>query len=474
MALILRGGAWPAATSIPVPALVQLVGSTINDNNGIVGNAYIFNLPNVTQAGNGVRLTLAYPYSASRTISIVDSTGDTWPAPALTTGTAVSGNMRVSEYFLPNASSGLHKLTVTFDALLKPFQYTMAEFTNVISVDGTQGTNSVASPNVSAGSYTPTTNNDANGGHLICNYAISNDTVGTLLANQASAMSATNSASLGHADNTGTIPSVSSFSVQAANGAINPGFSITQSTPTNFVCSSIALKVGKAGAAALAGIRVKRILHCTVENPVAGNNVILFPSDGNLLVASMAAGNNLNVVNSVTDSNSQTYTNPGVAGQSQVFYHQNATPSNALKLTLNLNGGETQFSIHLIDIVGAAASAFDTTAGFNGAAPASGTVFNDFPQITPTTSPGLTIAQCGLGTASQSAMAAGAPAGAVFDTVSYTQTGGVLFDLDRMDNADYFGHANYSSTATQHWNWVLNSASFGSTAFGTAVCFKGA
>jgi hypothetical protein len=54
------------------PAFVQGVGSQLNDNNGITGNAYIFNLPNATLAGNCLVLAVAYPFSAGRTFSIVD------------------------------------------------------------------------------------------------------------------------------------------------------------------------------------------------------------------------------------------------------------------------------------------------------------------------------------------------------------------------------------------------------------------
>lgn len=457
----------------PVPTLFDLVGSTTNDNNGIDGNGYVFNGPNLVGAGNCLVLAIAYPFKAGRTVTINDSSGDVWPAASTTVGTASLGNINTKIFVLQNASAGLHKLTVTFDAAVRVFKYALAQFYNIdtaAAVDGVApGSANAAGPNVSAGSFTPTTNNDANGGHLIFSFAFSNDTVGTNVSNEASAMSATNSAKLLDADNSCTIPSATAYSIQATNGPINPGFSITQSSATNFVIAAVALKAANAGTAPAAGIRVLRLLHCTCPTPATGNNKFLFPSDGNLLVATMAAGNNLNQVNSVTDSNGQSYASRGAAGNSQIFDRVNATPSNALALTLNLNASEPQFSIHLFDIVNADPSPFGNANGFNGSAPASGTVCNDLPDITPTVT-GLTIAQTGFGTGPTTDLAAGAPSGAFYDLVFYTG----MTDQDRMDNADGFGHVYNASLSAQAWNWTITAASHGSTAFATAVSYKGA
>ena len=463
-------------TPPPVPTLVWHEGSTLNDNNGISGNDYQFNGPNVTLAGNCLVLTLSYPHSASRSISIVDSTGDTWPAAAVTGGTASTSHMRTSVFVLPNASAGLHTLTATFDASIKPVQYTLTEWRNVATASPVDGTTSavVSGPSVNAGAFTPTTNNDANGGHLIFQHSISDDTVGTLLANQASAMSAGNSAQLLHADNTCTIPSMSAYFVQTANASVTPSASITQSTAKNFVTVAVALKAANAGQAPAAGIRIVRRLHVSVVNPQAGDNAILFPCDGNLRVVTMAAGDNLNVVNSVKDSNNSTgYADrTNASGESRIFDSVNMSANNANVLTQNLNGGEPQYSIHLLDITGADPSPFMNKSGFNGSAPGSGAVFNDFPDHTPNANvKGLTIVQTGMGTAGpQFGFAAGAPAGANFGNVFYTGDS----DQDRMDNADPFGHAYFNDNTPQAWNWKLGAAGHGSTAFATAASYKSA
>ena len=451
------------------PTLVQHVGSTLNDNNGIVGNGFTFALPNQVGAGNCLILSAFMPYSSSRHLTITDSSGDSW-ASSQAIVTTDSATTIVGIYVLPNASAGNHILTLTFDASIKPFAYELSEFYNVATasaVDGTHGTASIASPNVSAGSYTPTTNNDANGGHLIWTVCRSNDNVGANNANAASNIAPTGSQQLLSADNTCTIPGASSYYVQATNAAINPGFTITQSSGTNFVCASVALKAASAGTAPGAGIRIKRILHTTYV--LGGTSAVFhFPSDGNLLYAATSIGSDGDPISSVTDSNGQTYTNPGAAGNPQCFYHQNATPSNALKITFNVTG--PQFSMRMMDIVNAQASAYDTTAGIYTANPSSGNVTVNLPTITPTYAPGLTIVTVGFGTGPGTGMGAGSPAGAVFDLVAYPNE----TDSDRMDNADAVGHVYYSTLATQHWIWAIGNASRGSTAFATAISFKGA
>lgn len=461
-------------TGIAVPTFVQGVGSDLNDNNGIIGNAFKFNMPNATLANNSLILSIAYPFNASRTVALSDSCGDTWPSATVTAGTASNGNMNTKTYLLQNASACMHTMTVTFDTTIKPFQYTMAEFYNVGSADGSHSAANVGNTVALAGSYTPTTNNDANGGHLIWTYAISNDTIGTLVANEASAISKSGgiSPSFMAANNISSIPSSSSFDVQTTNGVINPGFNFTQSSGTNFVVSSIAIKATSIGAAPAVGIRIKRLLHATLSSPQTGNNVFLFPVDGNLRIMTIGGGDDIDPINSVTDSNSNTYTGRASAGNSQIFDFFGTSANNNLTLTMNIPSSFAQITLHLFDVVGAT-SGFMNASGFNGSAPGSGSVLPNMPNHTPNANvSGLTIAQTGQGTAGpQFGYAAGAPAGAVFNNVFYTG----ITDQDRMDNADPFGHVYFSSNAAQNWNWNWNSACSGcagSTSSATAASYK--
>src|SRR5882724_9138072 len=227
------------------PTFVHAVTSDLNDNNGIVGNNFIASPANPSQAGNTLLLAVAYPFSAGRTRAIADSTTATWGSPIGTAGTASTGHMNLAIYALPNVAAALHILTYTFDTQLKPYWYEIVEFYNLDPVspaDGFQG-QVVTGPNISAGSYTPSHNNDANGGHLIFTVAISDDTVGTGINTQSSAMSATGGATPIHFNNVCTIPQMSSYQLKpsAGSGSINPGFSVTQASTTDFVVASAAL-----------------------------------------------------------------------------------------------------------------------------------------------------------------------------------------------------------------------------------------
>jgi hypothetical protein len=451
---------------------VQHLGSHLNDNNGISGNGFKFTLPNPVLAGNALILGISYVYSPSRTVMIADTSGDTWPAPAITT--TDSANLAQQIYVLPSARAGTHTITITFDAPLQPFQYSISEFRNIATsapVDGTQGMPSVLAPNVSAGSFTPATNNDLNGGHLIWNYCISQDKIGTLAVNRASNIAPTGGALLLDANNSSTIPSTTSYYIQTARAAINPGFTITQQSSTNFACSAVALKVATAGTAPGSGIRVVRILHTTWGEATTGDWVLHFPSEGNLLFAATTNGSDVTNIDSASDSNGQSYSKVGDPGNPQVFYKSNASSGNALKITFHIQSAPvTNLSMRFFDIVGADPNAFDTTAGIYTAAPTSGTIVPNVPTFTPAAAPGLTIVTMGLGAGPSTGLAPGAPASAVFDLVYYAGE----TDQDRMDNADGVAHVYHSSTATQSWNWSITDASHGSTAFATAVSFKSA
>jgi hypothetical protein len=218
---------------------------------------------------------------------------------------------------------------------------------------------------------------------------------------------------------------------------------------------------------------VRKILHYTLVNPIINsNNLFLFPCVGNLRAATCGAGSDILTINGVTDTAGKTYAARSSAGNAQIFDVGNVSGSGGLGVNINLGSGTVQVSMHLWDVSDADASPFDTSAGFNGAS-SSTTTINDFPDITPLTAHTLTIHQGGMGTASQGSLAAGSPAGAIFDTVSYS-TSAPLFDQDRMDNADPFAHVVSLTAAAQTWNFHQTSQSFGSTASATACTYKSA
>src|SRR5258708_21705874 len=94
------GAAIPSTAG--TPALIQMVSSSANSPNGINGNNFKFTLPNTTLTNNLLTLDILYPHGG--TITITDSSGDTWPAAAATADAGV-GNYIAAAFVLPHATT---------------------------------------------------------------------------------------------------------------------------------------------------------------------------------------------------------------------------------------------------------------------------------------------------------------------------------------------------------------------------------
>ena len=73
-----------------------------------------------------------------------------------------------------------------------------------------------------------------------------------------------------------------------------------------------------------------------------------------------------------------------------------------------------------------------------------------------------------FGQGPSSGLAAGSPAGAIFDLVYYTGE----TDLDTMDNADFRAHVFNTDTSTEHWNIAVANGGRETNVSSTAVHFK--
>src|SRR5258705_990415 len=94
----------------------------------------------------------------------------------------------------------------------------------------------------------------------------------------------------------------------------------------------------------------------------------------------------------------------------------------------------------------------------------------DSPVITPGSLNGLTIAAITLGQGPISQLDAGAPPGAVFDYVSYSNE----IDTDLMDNADGRAHLYNSDLTQEHWNWLLVGPTANNNYASVALHFRAA
>ena len=138
-----------------------------------------FPLPNPVLAGDALVLAISYP--SGNTPSITDSLSNAWPSSAACTANNGSGNIVTAIYVLPNSKAGTASspgtITIGFGSAIQPFQYTISEFNNIATSSPVNGCKQAAglSPNASTavidpGSFTPTTNNNANGGDVIWSY----------------------------------------------------------------------------------------------------------------------------------------------------------------------------------------------------------------------------------------------------------------------------------------------------------------
>jgi uncharacterized repeat protein (TIGR01451 family) len=457
------------------PTLVQHVASSANPLGVGLGGGPAFNmpLPNPVRAGNCLILGVSYAWSVTRTVAITDNNGNTWPAaPAVTAG---AGTNTVSAiYVLANANEGQTTITVTFDAVLIPFQYTISEFYNVDTVSPVNGTSSTAElpgAALTTGNFTPG-NNDADGGNLIWSYFALGQS--TASQNPSLWMPGTGftllDADIAWNTNQG-FPHATEYFVQTTSTAVNPG--ITASGDTNsFNCLSVALKAATAGTAPPAtGIRIVRIIHMTSNVPPANTTWPLqVPTIGNLIVLAMNESAPVINVTGITDSKSNSYTLRELDATSpQIWHTANSTPDTNLTITLTISGAPATASVVAYDIVGANASPFDVVAGVASTGFDNQTRITNAPSITPTTTNGLVIAAISMGQGPIKQLDTGSPAGAVFDLVTYTGE----TDFDLMENADGKGHLYNSDLTQENWNWLGRSAA-SNTYSATAVAFKGA
>jgi len=460
------------APSPSTPTLVQHVSSSTNPVGvGISGNAFKFTLPNQVGAGNCLILGISYDWTSTRTVRISDDNANAWPAsPAATT---TDGSDLVSSIFvLPNANAGVTTITVSFNEDAHPFQYTISEFYNVATVspvNGSSARSTTVSPDLTTGSFTPAANNDADGGNLIWSYFCDH---GGGTGNWTTTFAAGTGFTLLDADigwHEQGLPHASQYVVQAKQAAINPGMTATMTAGNDtYNALSVALKAAPAGTAPPAGIRIVRISHFTNETPPAVWD-LQFPSTGNLIVLVTSERSNHDIT-SIRDTQGNTYlleepddTEP------QVWYVPNASPHPDLKLTINFTGQVVGTSVAMYDIAGADPSPLDGAVGVISAADNGGANLSNTPSITPV-SLGLTIAVLTLGQGPSSGLDIGAPAGAVFDVVTYAGE----TDLDTMVNADGKAHLYNTDLTPENWNWIISNGGQTTGFAATAVHFKAA
>ena len=135
------------------PVLSQLVngdgGAGTTGNEGNPGNNFRFKM-DPALAGNTEIIYLAYDYSATRTLSIVDDKGDTAIKAVSCNDTTVSPSLSFATYYIQNLTAGATTLTFTFDAPINDFTQGHHQFSGIATsgtiVDGTPSCGSEVRP----------------------------------------------------------------------------------------------------------------------------------------------------------------------------------------------------------------------------------------------------------------------------------------------------------------------------------------
>ena len=353
------------------PQLIQLVLSTTNPpGNGETGNNFAFSFPNQLLANDTIVCGFTYPHGKTPT-SITSALGLTYSQVSGAVADGGAGNQVSAIYIASVATGGTEKITVNFSSAVQPFQYVCGEFNNLASspANGALESANISGATVSAGSFTPTTNNDANGGNLIFNYvAMSASNNGSSHVTQFSPASSYTllAGDIGwNGNGQAGYASASQWYVQTINASTTPTMTATGDTSDTFNSVTVALLISTNGSAIPAGIHVNKIMFSAQSDAAAGNWVLQMPMTGNLRVITGDEAYNT-TVSSVTDSDGNTYTavTPSSAPTGIWYAYDNThVPSPTNLVTIHFSGSPRSVVAQMWDVQGAAPSPLDTSAG---------------------------------------------------------------------------------------------------------------
>jgi len=437
------------------PTLVQHYYTGTNSPvRGLTATNYAFRLPNKTLSGNCLVMFLDYPSDVSVS-SITDDGGNAWPAAAVTADGG-SGNAKTSVFVLPNVAAGTRVITVTFGSAVAGIHAVFLEYYNVATsspVGSSRSSINTTHTGIASGTLSPS---PAVSGNLVLHYAIDNNGVagGQNAANVTGWTAGSGWTMLGGDIN--SAHDASPFALQARLGDgtnFNPTMTATQSGSDTFNAIAVEIKAASAGTAPAAGIRIiKQQFYVSTALSVPGSWTEFFPAQGNLLVAANVLGGS--TTSAITDSNNNMWTlaqnDPGYPA---IQYAQNPTTDSTLRVTVPLTNINSNTTIALWDITGAATSGVlaQSAVVADGAA-SNVSSFNNAPSITPVNQNGLILVVLAIGQGPMTGFASGAPASALFMPVTYPGE----TDFDTFDNADGYAHNYYgTSLAQQNYNWTL-------------------
>jgi hypothetical protein len=356
------------------------------------------NLPFDSPVGAGNAIILGLTYQATATLTITDDGNNTWPDAAVSCNDSTATTTHAI-YVLPNAASGTTTITIHstvggVDAAIDYVQAVYAEFYNVATWSPVDVSTSNCGawnkePNVTAGSMTTTVSGD-----LIWHYVVTPVSIQfNGGASELTAITPGSGFTLQTADWSFNV--AAQYEVQSSAGEINPSITLTGGTQ-EVASLAVAIKSAEAGTPPGNGIRIVHMQH--TRNSLNNNPWNTgFPATGNLIVAAIPGGGTADVPTTVADSQGNNYVIAEGTNQMQTrfLYAANATTGTDLSMTFAMAAPANRGGI-IYDIVNAATSPLDTVTDASQSVDPDA-FHEDAPDLTPSTSNGLVIAQVAYG-----------------------------------------------------------------------------
>ena len=301
-----------------------------------------------------------------------------------------ANNYTTAIYVRCGSTGGSETITVGLSGSVLPFEYTVSEFSNVAAsncVDGSVGGANLSPSSagvINPGSFTPLTNNNAEGGHVIWNYTALSSPAG----GNPTSWSPAGGFTLLDGDiawiNKQGFPHASQWSIQTQQAAATPSITSTGDTADTFNSASVSLLAASAGGAAPSGIHINKIIHQTWVALSSGATLRLqLPTTGNLRILAFPAGQNNIQITSITDSDNSAWSLEQTNGDSAQIWYAANRPANAnLIVSIHTSGASPTNSARFFDVQGAAASPLDVAAGTDLTPCSSQTTIANQPTIT--------------------------------------------------------------------------------------------
>lgn len=436
----------PVMTGAGVPTLVQ---HTSTGSSAAAGGPFFICYPNKTLANNFLLAIVTTERNVGNTLTITDDGSNTW---TMCTGYPIDDTFYRQTWIAYHVNTGanVNKVTFTFGSTPQPINFSaeLLEYYNVATSspqDGSGGNNVLqnATPLITCGSFTPGT-----AGDLIIAYSFDANI---------------NTIPPSYAPGPGFIPltmhngeaqlgKILMHTIQATSGAINP--TAVMNGCTDFVDSyAVAFKSATSGTAPSASaMRVVTRWETLVS---VTSPTLQFPTVGNLFFAQSTFYPNAVSWTVMTSNLGNTWTYDVGANTTiypQFWHCANATPSTTFTVAPTL--GTWYLTMYMYDIVNAATSPFDTTAGFpqqNKTNSANAPLTMNTATITPTRANGVVF--CAMSNGHGPTTGVTSPTGAFMDSDTYTGQ----VDADNMCNADGYSHVYPTTTSTLTWTWTMNS-----------------